>query len=357
MEPDYGKIKLVALPDTLVFPLSENTFNSVKSVSFFIWDQEIMFSFFDDRSKSVNIYNFKSGKLRARYDFNKRKTGVGIGSAYAVAPDSIYVVNPQKLLLMDSTGNIRKEIPFPAEPKFAYAKITTTQPVTERAGHVFLVIGPAVNTSKKKEAERWKTIYDFDLRKGTAKPVYTLPDVYHGNNFGRKFLDHHICMNDLGNIVISFSADTNIYETDINHANIAYRAMSNLQQHPLIPPGEEAIKSDTAKIRFYMTNFAYGAIYYDAVNHRYLRQVKLPLQEKDFSPRDALREQQLLILDKDFRIIGESSFSKDFILKHLLVTPDGSIFARVESRDEYSLKFVRLEYRESVPIQLGQKSN
>src|SRR6218665_1033844 len=70
-EPKYNLFAIECTGDTINFPLSDLTFNTIKSFNCFYQSDSAYIAFYDQRSESVNIYNFVSRELRKRIDLKK----------------------------------------------------------------------------------------------------------------------------------------------------------------------------------------------------------------------------------------------------------------------------------------------
>ncbi|WP_315816506.1 hypothetical protein [Paraflavitalea speifideaquila] len=68
------------------------------------------------------------------------------------------------------------------------------------------------------------------------------------------------------------------------------------------------------------------------------------------------RERSLIILNENFKVIGESVLNDGLdAFKSIFFTPDGGIYIRIKAEDEQAIHFVRLEYSDKLHQQ-GQLS-
>lgn len=346
-EPSYNKIQIRPTTDTLTFPLDEYTYNAVKSFNVFSSDSGEYISFHDRRSESVNIYQLLSGKLVKRLSLKSCFSNQRLykTSAYIKSFDSIFITNKEELYLLDSSGTIKRMIEFRKRPVLARAVFENTNPPVFIDNWLYVGIGPKVNETSLKALKKWKVLCGFDLTNDKTTLYYHLPEVYQRNLYGYRFLNFGYCGNNYNNIVFSFPADSNIYETNLTSHHIAYYGKSRFQREDIKPVSkEDLLKNDGSKQ--YAIRDAYGAIFFDPHNKRYLRVAKQKISEADYQARKRIRKQSLIIFDEQFKIVGESEVAVTTSLATIFFTRDGCIYARVKPADEYKLHFVRLTYTE-----------
>ena len=182
-----------------------------------------------------------------------------------------------------------------------------------------------------------------------------MPSLYRENLYGYSFLEYSSCVNDQGNFVFSFPADTNIYETNLTGLNNAYFAKSRFQTSTIASVAQSTIDSGQGRKEYYLRD-SYGTIYYDPHHKRYLRFAKQKIRESDYLANKKERKRSVIIFNEDFKIIGESAVADSLGFKTIFITPKGSIYIRTNAGDEQALHFVRLEYSDKVqqPEQLTQ---
>jgi hypothetical protein len=346
ISPDYNLVRLHVLPDTLTYQLNEQTYNAVKSFNIFSHNDIDFISFYDDRSASINIYNFHSRVLAKKISikdcFHGRK--LYKTTVYTKNFDSIFITNKATLFLMDSSGNFKKSIDFLENPPYAWAHFGNTAPVVFKDDLVLAGVRPYVKDKSLKALKDWKVLYGFNLQNDKAILYYHLPSIYQNNLFGYQFLDYSYCYNSKGNFVFSFPADSNVYETNLRDYHIAYFARSRFQDQPIQPVPKEDLSNSENAFRSYLLRDSYGPIYFDPYAKRYLRVAKKRISKADYDSKNRRKKQRLLIFNDFFKIIGESEIDNSILLGSLFFTTDGKIYARINAEDEYALHFVRITY-------------
>ncbi len=344
--PEYGRVGIVVLQDTISFPLTEHTYNRVKPFNLFTEKGITYIAFYDKRSVSINIFEYKTRKnitvipiLGLFPSKDLRKV-----SAYVSCFDSIFIATVNKLTLIDSTRKAYRSIGFLRNPKLSLAEIATDAPPVVRDGHFYTAVGSYADGNSPSSVRKWRLVYDFDLGANSASLLYHYPERYSDRLYGSVFLDQSYCINDSGRFVFSFMADSCIYETNFAQHHKAYLAKSRHQNGDIEGFSEAELKDPKRKLKNVLIRDTYSSIYFDAHRKRYLRVMRSGISEAAFDARVRTKPTRLIILDEKFRIIGESDVPSGISTSALFFSPDGEIYARVNERDEHAIHFVRLSY-------------
>lgn len=344
--PQYDLTQLVETQDTIHFILDDSTYNSIKSFNLFSANGDEYISFFDERSLSLNIYNFHSQKKTKTISLKKLFKGHKVykPTAFIPRPDSIFINNNKSLYLIDSTGKIRKKIKFLEEPRYSWAVFENDTPPVLIGSSLFASVRPYMNDESLESLDEWKVLYEFDLKNLKAKLHYHLPELLRKRFYGKRFLSQSHCYNDQGRFVFSFPADSAIYETDLSSSHISHSGKSKFQQTDITSMSRKDVDEDGSK-QFAIRD-SYGSIYFDPRNKRYLRVALHKVSEKEYQ-ENKQKSQSLIILNNDLEVVGESVISSNIQLNSLFITSSGNIYARVLKNDEYILHFIRLSYLEN----------
>jgi len=349
LQADYEQVKIIPTKDSIHFPLTEDTYSKVSAFNIFKANNREYISFYDHRSGFLNIYDLQSNKQTNRISLKKfftKSLSYNL-SPYMVNFDSIFVISEKALYLIDSAGKKVNKFNYRSSPAYAIPKFDNISPPILRNNHFYAAVGPYADGSSLKAVKNWRLVYDFDLLKNETKLLYTYPERYTSHLYGPLFLKQSHCVNEKGNFVFSFPADTCIYETDLNELHKAYYAKSRYQTVDIQPVAAESLKRASLIQRDYMTRNFYSSIFYDPYTQRYLRIAYSALTEADYDAKKLARKITIIIFDKDFRIIGESEMPIEVSFKTLFIAPGGNIYARTDVGDEYALDFIRLAYVEN----------
>jgi hypothetical protein len=269
-----------------------------------------------------------------------------IKSAYVQDYDNIYLTSKTQLFIIDSSGNIKNQIDFANSEKRLSAEISPTSPLVTAGNKVFLSLNPGVNPRSKTSLRKWEVMWSADLHTKAVNIQYHLPEIYAKNFYINKLLGYNHCVNDSGRFVFSFAADTLIYETDLAHYHHAWVAKSALHNQPVKTIQKDSKISAEEQWKMFMTTSCYGAIFYDKIRQRYLRLAKPAVSEENLLAQKVDHTNRVIILDKNFRTIGESDLPLKASFRKTFFTPDGNIYSKIASGGDDILSFIRLEYRE-----------
>lgn len=344
-EPDYDKVQLTLTTDTLSFPLDEDTFDNLEGMSIRQLHDSTRFSFFDERSCSINEFDYPSRQLVWRMDLQKRFPPNSIRTAYLHTYDSILILTRDTLYHLDSTAKIHHRIAYNTGKEPTIPDITPIHPPVFRDGNIYLNRYAGINSASRDAIRNWRVLWVADLSGNTYQTMQEMPDLYLQHYYVGKLLQYNHCVNDSGRFVFSFYADTVLYESDLKGQTHAWFAKSRYQQKPVLYSRKDNVTHPSEERHKYLISDSYGGVYFDPYQKRYLRIARSGIPEEDFRAKKTERNYRFIILDRQFRIIGESEFPKEVILKQTFFTPNGKIYARIPARNESELAFIRLEYQ------------
>lgn len=346
--PDYSQIKLVVLSDTLRFNLGENMYNDIESFNCFTQDSVSYISFYDRRSESINVYQLYNQhlckKVSLKNIFKNRqlyKTTVFIKNW-----DSIFVTNKSTINLFDSSGHLKQSITFPNSQVKLRAEFDSDKLPVLIENKLYGIIHHNVDHKSIKALRSWKVLYEFDLKKRKLNLLYHLPTMYQKQLYGYYFLDYNFCYTNHGKFVISFPADTMLYETDLDKYNHSYFARSQFQKESIQPVENKKLLENKKGRKEYITQNSYGPVFFDPFRRYYLRLARHKVSAEEFQDKKQ-NKQTVLVFNEELKIIGESDWPGIVDFDSFFFTPSGQLYARTDSKNEYALNFVRLDYKEN----------
>lgn len=355
-KPLYDGVELVASTDTLHLSLNktDNSFESIDPFS----DHGIEYvAIYNEASEMVNIYELYSQKLvktisLAAYSLHRKHTT----SVYCKNFDSIFISNNSaSLFITDSSGANKSTISFPENPPDSYiADFKNTRPPLVKDSCFYASFAVSGNIRTVSQVRDWQLIWQIDLKNNQQESFYRMPERYMNKFYGYDLMEFNYCLNNRGNFVFSFPADSNLYETDLADINRAIYGRSQFQKGD-IEPVDKSKKGDDIYFE-YLARDCYGAVFFDPYHKRYLRVFKHKISEKDLAAKRYHREKSIVIFNEDLQIVGESFLPKGLIINSLFFTSDGRMYARTKQRDKTALHFLRLMYKEKAPdsISLAQ---
>ena len=340
-------IKLVEHSDTLHFPLPPHTSNRISSFNCFKKDTINYIFFYDRGTKTMNIYDFHSGKLIKQTPLRSwiKSDNLDKATAYVRNFDSIYVATQNSFFLLDSSGTIKSKIRLTGKLDQP-ASINNISPLVFVKNEIYVGMERTADEQSIRAQQEYEVLYGLDTENEIKKRYYSLPDIYQKSLYGYSFLNYGYCLNDKGNFVFSFAADTNIYETNLSDYHMAYSCKSKFQSGDITPITKEDLKK-TNSYKIYSLKDSYGAIFFDPYKKRYLRQAKQKMSEADYKSHEVRKKRSIIFMDKDFQIIGESEKPESFSFESIIFMDNGEIYGRANGMDMHALHFVRLSYEEN----------
>lgn len=334
----YDKVDLIATEDTIHLKLEDDVYTTINSINSFRSDTTTCIAFLEKRSQSINIYDLNTSKLIRKIDIRPtfKNNIIRKPSLYMLSLDSIYIASEKGIFLLDSSGVIRDSLPRIQDKLDVHPSINNIMPLILRNGTILVGLKRGSKTRVPEMVKEAKLMYAYKSSKEGGFLDQKYSDTYTKEFYNSKFMPYSYCVNGKGDFVFSYAADSFIRVTDFNRL---YKRYNGSAQHPV-----RQLKSKNTQDYFYRST-TYSAIYFDSVGLRYLRIVQygLPPEEK----YDVVRRKRngVIIMDKDFRIIGESVLDDNISPASLLITKKGDIYARTADWDDRALHFVKLEYK------------
>jgi hypothetical protein len=346
--PDYRSVSIKLNTDTLHLSLNDTAIKDIGTLNFFSDRGNNYLSVCDEKSLSINFYNLETNNLVKKIFLNKTLPMVRpyLTSVYCKNFDSIFVSQKSKVLfLIDTSGKLRSRAPFPQQDNAEPGVFANFRPVIRQDSLVTFGICPSYVVNYRNGLKTWRILYSFNLQDSSAKAWYGMPVRYHNYLYDYHFYNYSYCENERNNLVFSFPADSNIYETDLNGLNLSYFGKSQFQQNDIPPETKSELKNGGGSIQYRLRD-TYGPIFFDPNERRYLRLFLSKMAMSDIKSKRG-RNQSVLIFNDSLRLIGETTIPSNVSFSSLFFTPDGRIYARVRRGDKNCLHFVRFSYVEN----------
>jgi hypothetical protein len=347
--PEYNQVMLKASSDTLKFAFPDTLYYKIQAFNVFTEGNNEFISFFDskeigNKKQSILIYNFENKKLITRIPITRFITNSGpfYTSVFIKGFDSIFIFDETSLRLFDSAGKVKHKIDLlGAKPQMGF--YNTGNPPVFCNSNLYMGVKPPVSKITFESLINEHVIYKFDFKTNDAKLIYSFPAIYYKQYFGYPLLHSSYCYNDSNRFVFSFAADTNIYETDFEEYNRSYFGKSRMQKEVIKPLTKLERTRLEENSKNYFLNDSYGQIYFDRSMSRYLRVILHKITTTEYEGKGN-KVQSVLILDRGFRVIGESYFPAGLDMRQMFFSSDGSIYTQVIRKSKSDIEFVRLVY-------------
>jgi hypothetical protein len=255
-----------------------------------------------------------------------------ISSYYFHSPDSIFLFFNilQQLVLIDGQGNIQARHKLLTQPWSETNEIPTAQvyggmvPFIRNNKMYLCSYGLAFSGGKA------GLVYDLDGG-GTFFP-YLLPEIYSEGWWSGLIYDRFSqAVNDDHNLVVlSYGADKFLWVIDERGNIVPKCAKSRYLPDQLKPYSNERMNFDQHYLdlwRHEALQGGYSSVIYDKWRHVYYRIAFKPVPESAYtSPNQVWDNPVVVILDSDFRIVGESELPAGYLFTLYYVSPEGIFF-------------------------------
>ncbi|UPK68072.1 DUF4221 family protein [Chitinophaga filiformis] len=349
-KPEYHNIRLEVTGDVLKLPLDSLTKPNFSSYSVFQQKGTLFLAFIDKLTNRINIYDVNRRALVSQIstrNIKENKSRLAKITVFVKSFDSIYLNTLLDVYMIDSTGRVKQRIKLPSKPYAALSDFNGFSPPVFKSDSMFFAAYPYLDMRKQKELRKWKRMFILDWTRKKAELAYSLPPFFKENVYARRYLTTYYCYNnDSSRFVFSLPADSNLYVTKLDDRQTAYFGGSQYITEA-IPPftKEEYSNSDKQSLGRYFRD-SYGPVYFDSYSNRYLRVAEQKLTKDKYDQKIFNKKSSLVILDKDFKIIGETEVPDSLNLYTLFTTNDG-IYAKIEtSVNEDTIYFSKLVYKQ-----------
>jgi hypothetical protein len=343
--PNWNAMTLEVNDDSLHFPLTENTYNNIRSFNIFSDNGLDYISFYDKLSLSVNIYQISTQQLVSRIDIRKCITTRSLEkhtTVFCKNLDTILVLNKLTLFIIGKNLKLVDSVKLRTEPIVAFSSLSGDTPPVFIGQKLYISAYPYLSTTDKKALKKWRSIYEFDLRTGESTLFEGLPEIYFKGFYGRGFVESSYCLNRDGKFVMSYGADSNLYVTDFRSYAHAYNAKSKYHEQLVSHATPAELKTEDGPQKAYLLRDSYGAIYFDRIREMYFRIAEKKITLAAYNQGERKKIKSLILLDKDFQIVGETTLPAGVSTNSIFFTSDGKMFARTHNQDEDTLHFVRV---------------
>jgi hypothetical protein len=341
ISPQNDSFELKASTDTIRFNLDEDIYNSVKSFNLFSTSFKEYISFYDAKSITIALYDFNSRVLVKKVPLkpvlqNEKplKTGVFVKNF-----DTIIVTNGANLFLIDSSGKVK--IKMSASDPSQFPVSGGQYPPFFTDGCIFTSIRPNIDQESLASVRNYKVLYKFDSRRSLVTKLFPLPKFYSDGYYGDNLFKYNHCINDKGQLILSFWADSLIYQYDFNKGPTAFIGKSKYQYNNIAATKKDSLRGKGDMKHFLMQD-SYGPVLFDPYRKLYYRVFNLAISEDEYAAKSWKKKQSLVILDENLRIIGNSSLTSELSIATLVFSQQG-VFSRINYDNEYAIEFIKLE--------------
>ncbi|MBQ8601473.1 MAG: DUF4221 family protein [Bacteroides sp.] len=343
--------------EDLVFPLDDSTVANMEYIQYFQRNDSNIFAFTNQYDNSILFYDYDSRKYLKRISFDKEgKNGIGnVFSFYYAGKDSIfhYHYNFRTAILTNEKGEVLDKDyiivnPNPSPDSLFLAPTLfprTNSPLKLLNGNLLIPGFLMAEAEGENDTNRPVMTY-FDYKTKEIRHSVCYPQMYHKKNWGGDFTwrTPYYTLSSKNELVFSFSADHNIRVHSLfdDKYNEFYAGVGGDYE---IEPFEETVVNfkpiDSEKLkRHYIENLSYGPIHWDKYRDVYYRIAMMPDSDININKRPIRKPIEIIVLDKNFNIIGKSPLKRDkYLINQCFVGLEGfHIQVQTENDDELRFK-------------------
>jgi hypothetical protein len=311
------------------------------SISTFLNDGEEIISYLGSDSQTIVTFNSESGKLLNKILIeNEGPNGVGnIGYAsahYHHSPDSIFLYNRQTspLYLINSRGEIiqkYKVTDYSGATNFPVPNSSTMSPIHFWKNNLLLSCGIQ---NYEEDFTGYPSLLKLDLKNGQIDYLSTLPKIYAEAFWGAYFkYDPSITLNlDTEEVIISYPIDHNVYVVNLINGKQEkhfigseyFQEIAPYQVDPTFFTTRNPNERDEKENIHAFSTSEYRGIIYDHWRNLFYRVALIRPSIERVLAGDKKFSFSIVVFDKDFQKIGETSFTTDtYDPSSIFLTRDG----------------------------------
>jgi hypothetical protein len=344
------KAALVLSAETVKLPIDTSV-----SARFFSFSAQAVngndyFAYSDLVSHSILIYDFKKGQLIKKIRFPKDgPNGMGEDQLFCWFKnfDSIFITSQYAIYMADTNGTVKRKYDLMNNSRKIglQARFSGFMPFIINGTNAYFSVLPDLSPTNMAQMKDWPAAAKLDLVSGKISLDYFLPEQYSKGIYGGNFLYPYFCYNQQnGKFVFSFSADNNLYQTDLDTVNTSFSGNSKYISGEIKPAGKAATESSEERTRFSLFSDSYGPVYYDPYRNKYLRIAEQKLDDANFQAKKWSKKKSVIILDEHFNITGESDLDPNINVYSFFFTPGGVYVQYRDENDEDHVVLRKLDY-------------
>lgn len=350
--PDIEFREFLSPVDTLSFQLDDRTNFTTRCLKY-VPEVESIF-FLNEFENAIYGYSINDYSLDTIIRFEKEgPKGVGkVRFFHFAASDSLWIYSEQfRRVYLSHLDSISFSLDVSSHdniPIIGWAEPHTTSPMTTLGNHLYL-------PTLRLDDSTFRNILSINVQTQEFKKVVPHPEVYSESigGWGPQMQMYYFTTNPGNNqLIFSFPAKHTLMVYTID-GSLLKEVYAGSQYFDAIEspfePGELNELSPTQVLSEFFTSSSFGPLYYDSFHHRYYRFAFRPNSPERISSSDyftrADRPASIIILDEDFKILGESDIDLYRMLYGQVFVTSGGLHVGMVDDDENTMNFVRFELR------------
>lgn len=342
------------------FPL-DSTAGGHIYVSYFNHQNRQYLNLFNIGNRTLYIYNWTTGDLKTKLVFQREgPNGVGdVYGAYMASEDSIFLLAPDQFLvsLVNGKGDLVRQYylypkgveasgkGMPMSTKEIYVGrpiVDNYNPISKHGDYLYMGADPRMLSTDPDLFVRSRVLARLNLADGTLDYSMPYPELYRLPNKHYPlggFSEPSFVISSKG-IVFNFSADFHLYCQPWGKGDEAIKKYYAPSTHfTSIPSSPKPFEDMSEKALEFQANTArFERLLYNPWQNLYYRMAWLPDKKEPFSAANPkakfMIDLSLIILDQDFRKIGEHMLPRNVNSTHFIQTPEGLYGVDGNNKDE-----------------------
>ena len=281
------------------------------------FSQNKYFVYLNTNKSRIYFYDFETKEIRSIIEIDEDgPSGISseIQGLHVISMDSIFVADEYNIYLINRNGEVVDREMFRGARDFTFTlEGGTKSNIVFNNNHMYLSIASELDPYLLESfLVKDQVLLDFDWSTKKYSTHFDFPEIYSQKLFPINYSYIYFTYNPKHNyFAFSFPADDYVQIKDMKGKENAVYAGSKSANEIKDLSEVEYFEDFMVYTKHYLTNISYGPIYWDPHREVYYRFVELPISEQDFNSKNWFKKCSIILLDKDFNIIGETQFDDD----------------------------------------------
>ena len=303
MQSDFRKFEM-KLTETVSFKLDSITSNITLASE----GNSDYFSFLTNNNE-IQIFNYKTKEFQSKIPLQTK----GITTYCMKNSDSVFLYDYYKesIIFTDRKGNIKEVIDISHHAKYYPSPVTGISPLTINDNKVIISGNMSGEYMDENEQNR-PTIFSFDLKSKKINYIFSYPECYFNSNWGGGLLRwvYSTYNENRQLIVCSYPSDHYVHTFDMSgkQKKIYYAGSQFIDKISPLSKNKIASANSDDKTKHFVENHSYANVCYDKYNMVYYRIGEFKTKYNGIPGWK--KELSIIILDRNFKIIGETKIGK-----------------------------------------------
>jgi hypothetical protein len=347
-------LELVVL-DSLYLPLDHLSNPYTLSMQFFKNKEGTnYFTILNQLVNGIYFYNLSTREIEKVVKFDVAgPNGVDSMEGYFIHnEDSIFVNSRYKVSLVNSERVLLNSwdlVKGATHSITGLPKLNTFNPAVVANGKLHFDLNPDIWLDNLEEVKKAPIRISIDMTTSNQRSYFHYPAVYFKDIYSGQFLVFYAsCYNPEEKIVVhSFPAYKNLIVSDVE-GNILKEVPTPSNYFKEVKPFNK--KSDESvyaeQVNFFFATSSYSSLSYDPFRKLYYRFTALGVSEEKMEIKPRFKETSVIVLDKDFNLIGEFMLDPSYQMdKSIQFIDERGLNIFSDTGEEGRMKFYTISFK------------